>query len=137
MLRSTSAPISPAVTIAGKMHCYAELCEAVSEIWLEKLRSGAESARIVANELDQAAEHLSKVRSVSKAAAKSPAATVTEISGRSGDNQREAKAAEAAPTLVEFVQTLRAYVVQEFARGKRSIRFSTSSKIAIGGWRRR
>jgi hypothetical protein len=107
------------------MHCYAELCEAVSEIWLEKLRSGAESARIVANELDQAAEHLSKVRSVSKAAAKSPAATVTEISGRSGDNQREAKAAEAAPTLVEFVQTLRAYVVQEFARGKRSIRFSS------------
>jgi hypothetical protein len=45
-------------------------------------------------------------------------ATVTEISRGSGDNQRLANAAEAGPTLVEFVQTLRAYVVQEFARGK-------------------
>src|SRR5216684_3360000 len=45
-------------------------------------------------------------------------ATVTEISGRTGDNQREAKATKAAPTIVEFVQALRAYVVQEFARGK-------------------
>ncbi len=50
-----------------------------------------------------------------------PAATVTEIPGRSSDKQRLAKAAEAGPrarTIVEFIQQLRAYVVQEFARGK-------------------
>jgi hypothetical protein len=52
------------------------------------------------------------------AAAKSTSATVTEISGRSGDNQRLAKAAEAGPTIVEFLQQLKAYILQEFARGK-------------------
>jgi len=45
-------------------------------------------------------------------------ATVAEISSRSGDNQRLAKAAAAGPTLVGFLQHLRAYFVQEFARGK-------------------
>ena len=90
------------------MHCYAELCEGVSEMWLEKLCSGAESARIVARELDQAAEHMRAVRS---------GATHDKV--QHGDvNQRPAKAAEAGTSLVEFVQTLRAYVVQEFARGK-------------------
>jgi hypothetical protein len=53
-----------------------------------------------------------------KAAAKSTAATVTEISGRSSGNQPLAKAAEAGHTLVEFLQQLRAYFVQELARGK-------------------
>ena len=52
------------------------------------------------------------------AAAELISATVTEISGRSGDNQRLAKAADAGPTLVEFLQQLRAYVVQKLARGK-------------------
>jgi hypothetical protein len=52
------------------------------------------------------------------AAAQLTSATVTEIPGQSSDNQRLAKAAEAGPTLVEFLQKLRAYVVQEFARGR-------------------
>src|ERR1700736_6369636 len=34
------------------------------------------------------------------------------------DNQRLAQAAKDGPTALEFFQTLRAYVVQEFARGK-------------------
>jgi hypothetical protein len=53
-----------------------------------------------------------------KAAAKPTPATVIEIFSQSSDNQRLAKAAEAGPTIVEFMQQLRAYVVQEFARGK-------------------
>jgi hypothetical protein len=112
-LRAKSAPISRAVTIAGKMHCYAELCEGVSEMWLEKLRSGAESARIVAKEIDQAAEHMRAVRKGGNRDKVQRAAVHL-----NGDNQRPAKAAEAGTSLVEFVQTLRAYVVQEFARGK-------------------
>jgi hypothetical protein len=55
-------------------------------------------------------------RAAKEAAAQSTAATVTEISSRS--NQRLAKAAKDGPTLVEFNQALRAYFVQEFARGK-------------------
>ncbi len=43
-------------------------------------------------------------------------ATVAEISSRSRDNQR--LAAAAGPALVEFLQHLRAYFVQEFARAK-------------------
>ena len=43
-------------------------------------------------------------------------ASVTEISGRSGDNQ--VKAAEDGPTLVDFLQALSAYFMQEFARGR-------------------
>ena len=62
-LRVKFVTISSAVTIAGKMHVYADVCPAVSEMWLEKLRSGAESARIVAKEIDQAAEHMRAVRS--------------------------------------------------------------------------
>ena len=38
------------------------------------------------------------------AAAELTSATVAEISSRSGDNRRLAKAAEAGPTLVEFLQ---------------------------------
>jgi hypothetical protein len=49
------------------------------------------------------------------AAAKSTPATVIEISS---DNQGLAKAAEAGPTILEFVQKLRSYLVQEFARGR-------------------
>ena len=50
------------------------------------------------------------------AAAELTSATVTKIAGRSGDNQ-VAKAATAAPSIVEFAQTLRAYFQQELARG--------------------
>ena len=52
------------------------------------------------------------------AASELTSAIVTEIPGRSSDNQRLAKAAEASPTIVEFLQQLRAYIVQECARGK-------------------
>ncbi len=52
------------------------------------------------------------------AAAELTSATVADISSRRGSNQRLATAAEAGPTLVEFLQKLRAYLVQEFARGK-------------------
>jgi len=83
-LRLKFAPISSAVTIAGKMHTAALRDEPLSYLrpdilqqWLGELRAGADSARIVANELDQAAEDLGKVRSVSKAAAKSPAAVLS------------------------------------------------------------
>jgi hypothetical protein len=56
---------------------------------------------------------------VAATAAKSTSATVAEISSRRrGGNQRLAKAAEAGPTLVEFLQKLRTYFVQEFARGR-------------------
>jgi hypothetical protein len=58
------------------------------------------------------------VAKAAAAAAELTSATVTEISRRSGDNQRLAKSAEAGPTIVEFLQTLRTYFVQEFARGK-------------------
>jgi hypothetical protein len=88
-LRLKFAPISSAVTIARKMHTMALRDEPLSILhpdirqkWVGELRAGADSARIVANELDHAAEHLSKVRSVSKAAAKSQAADIIDISER-------------------------------------------------------
>ena len=49
------------------------------------------------------------------AAANTTPATVIEISR---DNQRLAQAAKDGPTALEFFQILRAYVMQEFARGK-------------------
>jgi len=55
-------------------------------------------------------------RAAKAAAAKPEPATITDISGRSGDNQ-VAKAAKAAPSIVEFAQTLRTYFQQELARG--------------------
>ncbi len=64
-LRLKFAPISPAVTIVGKMHTAALRDEPLSNLHpdiiqplLDELRVGAEKARIVANELDRAAEHL-------------------------------------------------------------------------------
>jgi hypothetical protein len=69
-LRAKFAPISPAVTTFGKMQVCAEslseLCPGVRRLWLEKLCCGAESARIVANELDQAAARLGKIRLAQK-----------------------------------------------------------------------
>ena len=56
-------------------------------------------------------------RAARAASAKPEPAIVTDISGRSGDNERAAKATKAAPTIVEFAQTLRAYFQQELARG--------------------
>jgi len=55
-----------------------------------------------------------------KAAAATPTAvaTVTKISSRSGDNRRPAKAAKDGTSIVEFLQSLRALFIQEFARGK-------------------
>ena len=65
-LRATFAPISPAVTIVGKMHtaekrdigALSNLGPNIIKEWLNELRAGADSARIVANELDRTAEHL-------------------------------------------------------------------------------
>jgi hypothetical protein len=65
-LRATFAPISPAVTIVGRMRtaenkdigALSELCPAVTKRWANVMRAGAESARIVADELDRAVEHL-------------------------------------------------------------------------------
>jgi hypothetical protein len=58
-LRSQFLPISPAVTIAGKMAKHPEhlleICQGVREMWLQKLRIGAEAARAVARELDAVA----------------------------------------------------------------------------------
>ena len=45
-------------------------------------------------------------------------ATVADISSRRDGNQRLAKVAQAGPTFVEFVQKLRVYFMQEFARGR-------------------
>ena len=71
-LRVKFVTISSAVTIAGKMHVYADLCPAVSEMWLEKLRSGAESARIVAKELGQAAASIKALIAAQSAKAVQP-----------------------------------------------------------------
>jgi hypothetical protein len=65
-LRATFAPISPAVTIVGKMHtaenrdigALSNLGPDIIKEWLNELRVGADSARIVASELDRAAEYL-------------------------------------------------------------------------------
>src|SRR6266851_1148634 len=64
-LRLKCAPISPAVTIVGKMHTaelrrwpLSNLHPDIIQQWLGELRAGAENARIVADELDRAAEHL-------------------------------------------------------------------------------
>jgi hypothetical protein len=54
-------------------------------------------------------------RAAKAAAANTTPATVIEISS---DNQRLAKAAKDGPTALEFFQQMRAYLVQEFARGK-------------------
>jgi hypothetical protein len=69
-LRATFAPISPAVTIVGKMHtaenrdigALSNVGPGIVKQWLSELRAGADSARIVANELDRAAEHLMQVQ---------------------------------------------------------------------------
>jgi hypothetical protein len=56
-----------------------------------------------------------------KAAAEAPAkvATVTDIPGRNADKRREAKPGAAEGTTIpEFMQTLRSYLAEEFARGK-------------------
>jgi hypothetical protein len=50
-------------------------------------------------------------RAAKAAAAQSSSATITRISGQT-------RAADEGSTLVEFIQSLRAYVVREFARGK-------------------
>lgn len=52
-------------------------------------------------------------RAARAAAATAPSATVTEIRERNVEKRREA-----GVTLVEFMQGLRAYFVQEFARGR-------------------
>jgi hypothetical protein len=46
-------------------------------------------------------------------------ATVTDIQGRNADKRREAKPGEPEGTTIpEFMQTLRSYLAEEFARGR-------------------
>jgi hypothetical protein len=45
-------------------------------------------------------------------------ASVVENSGRSGPNQRLAKASVADPPFIEFLRQLGGYIVKEFATGK-------------------
>jgi hypothetical protein len=71
-LRDKVAPISFAVTIVGKM-CTADLREepldleaSANEGWLDSLQAGANAARYVADELDKAAERLSRAQGQSE-----------------------------------------------------------------------
>src|SRR6266849_10262895 len=101
-LRSKIVAVSRAATIAGLVNYQSRDLSGIGPIGephLQELRSAAEEARYLASEFERAAGQLAP-------------------SQRHGDNHQPAKAAKAAPTLVEFVQTLRAYVVQEFARRK-------------------
>jgi hypothetical protein len=70
----------------------------------------------VISEKNQNKNYQTPEERAAKAAAETPAkvATVTDILGRNADKRREAKPG----TLVEFVQTLRSYLAQEFARGR-------------------
>jgi hypothetical protein len=71
-LRDKVAPISFAVTIVGKMftaNLRGELLDleaAASEGWLESLQAGANAARFVADELEKAAQRLTRDKSESE-----------------------------------------------------------------------
>jgi hypothetical protein len=101
-LRSKIVAVSRAATIAGLANYQSHDISRIGPIGephLQELRSAAEEARYLASEFERAADHLAP-------------------SQRCGENHQSAKAAEAGPTLVEFLQNLKAYFVQEFARGK-------------------
>ena len=100
-LRAKIVAVSRAVTIAGMVNYQSRDLSGIGPIGephLQELRSAAEEARYLASEFERAAEQLAP--------------------SQRGENHQSAKATKAAPTLVEFVQTLKRYFVQEFARGK-------------------
>ncbi len=101
-LRSKIVAVSGAATIAGLVNYQSHDLSRIGPIGephLQELRSAAEEARYLASEFERAAEQLAP-------------------SQRCGENHQSAKAAEDGPALVEFLQKLRTYIVQEFARGK-------------------
>jgi hypothetical protein len=71
-LRDKVAPISFAVTVVGKMFTAdlrgepLDLEVSASEGWLESLRAGVNAARFVADELDKAAQRLTRDKSESE-----------------------------------------------------------------------
>ena len=101
-LRAKIVTVSRAATIAGRVNYQSRDLSrigALGERHSQELRSAAKEARYLASEFERAAEHLAP-------------------SQRRGENHQSATAAEDGPTLVEFLQKLRAYFVQEFARGR-------------------
>jgi hypothetical protein len=101
-LRAKIVTVSRAATIAGRVNYQSRDLSrigALGEGHSQELRSAAAEARYLASEFERAAEQLAP-------------------SQRCGENHQSAKAAEDGPTLIEFLQKLRAYFVQEFARGK-------------------
>jgi hypothetical protein len=102
-LRSKIVAVSHAATIAGLVNYQSRDLSRIGPIGephSQELRSAAKEARYLASEFERAAEQLAP------------------RSQRCGENHQSAKAAKHGPTLVEFLQKLRAYLVQEFARGK-------------------
>jgi hypothetical protein len=101
-LRAKIVTVSRAATIAGRVNYQSRDLSrigALGEGHSQELRSAAKEARHLASEFERAAEQLAP-------------------SQRCGDNQPLPKAAEDGPTLVEFLQKLKVYFVQEFARGR-------------------
>ena len=75
----------------------------------------------VISERNQNKNYQTPEERAAKAAAEAPAkvATVTDIPGRNADKRREAKPGAAEGTTIpEFMQTLRSYLAEEFARGR-------------------
>jgi hypothetical protein len=100
-LRAKFAPISPAVTIVGEMHTVTRKCGSLSNLhpdvireWLSELRAGADSARIVASELDKAAEHLTKPGSKAAAAVRPQDGATVNLSEQNESISRTSIAAD-------------------------------------------
>jgi hypothetical protein len=101
-LRSKIAGVSRAATIAGLVNYQSHDLSRIGPIGephVQELRSAAAEARYLAIEFERAAEQLAPGQ-------------------RCDEDHQSAKVAEDGPTLVEFLQKLRAYFVQEFERGK-------------------
>ena len=101
-LRAKIVAVSRAATIAGRVNYQSRDLSRIGplgERHSQELRSAAKEARYLASEFERAAGELAP-------------------SQRCGEDHQSAKAAEDGPTLVEFLQKLKFYFVQEFARGK-------------------
>jgi hypothetical protein len=101
-LRAKIVAVSRAATIAGRVIYQSRDLSGIGplgERHSQELRSAAKQARYLASEFERAAEQLAP-------------------SQRSDENHQSAKAAEDGPSLVEFLEKLKAYFVQEFARGR-------------------
>ncbi len=102
-LRAKIVAVSRAATVAGRVNYQSRDLSRIGplgERHSQELRSAAKEARYLASEFERAAEQL----------APSQAGVV--------EKHRPAKGPEDGPTFTEFLQNLKAYFVQEFARGK-------------------